>query len=42
MITSPVGPYYRTGWKPVRLTADTSYVRAWAGGTGNTKVGGYC
>jgi branched-chain amino acid aminotransferase len=40
VITSPVGPYYKTGFKPVRLTADTSYVRAWPGGTGNAKVGG--
>jgi branched-chain amino acid aminotransferase len=40
VIASPVGPYYRTGWKPVRLLADTPYVRAWPGGTGNTKVGG--
>ena len=40
VITSPVGPYYKTGFKPVRLTADTKYVRAWPGGTGNAKVGG--
>lgn len=37
---SPVGPYYKTGFKPVRLTADTPFVRAWPGGTGNAKVGG--
>ena len=29
------------GWKPVRLIADTKFVRAWPGGTGNSKVGGY-
>lgn len=40
VITSPVGPYYKTGFKPVRLTADTPYVRAWPGGTGFAKVGG--
>ncbi|KAL7572045.1 hypothetical protein ACA910_001697 [Epithemia clementina (nom. ined.)] len=40
VITSPVGPYYKTGFKPVRLTADSSYIRAWPGGTGNAKVGG--
>eukprot|EP00527_Entomoneis_sp_CCMP2396_P000637 CAMPEP_0198152744 /NCGR_PEP_ID=MMETSP1443-20131203/61147_1 /TAXON_ID=186043 /ORGANISM="Entomoneis sp., Strain CCMP2396" /LENGTH=387 /DNA_ID=CAMNT_0043818859 /DNA_START=27 /DNA_END=1190 /DNA_ORIENTATION=- len=40
VITSPVGPYYKTGFKPIRLTADTNYVRAWPGGTGNAKVGG--
>jgi len=40
VITSPVGPYYKSGFKPIRLTADTDYVRAWPGGTGNAKVGG--
>jgi branched-chain amino acid aminotransferase len=40
VITSPVGPYYKSGFNPIRLTADTSYVRAWPGGTGNSKVGG--
>jgi branched-chain amino acid aminotransferase len=40
VITSPVGPYYKSGFNPVRLTADTNYVRAWPGGTGDCKVGG--
>ena len=40
VITSPVGPYYKTGFKPIRLTADSSFIRAWPGGTGNAKVGG--
>jgi branched-chain amino acid aminotransferase len=40
VITCPVGPYYKSGFNPIRLTADTSYVRAWPGGTGNAKVGG--
>ena len=40
VITCPVGPYYKSGFKPIRLTADTNYVRAWPGGTGNAKVGG--
>ena len=40
VISSPVGPYYKSGFKPVRLTADTPYVRAWPGGTGHAKVGG--
>jgi branched-chain amino acid aminotransferase len=40
VILSPVGPYYRSGWRPVKLLADTKYVRAWPGGTGNAKVGG--
>jgi len=40
VISSPVGPYYKTGFKPIRLTCDTPYVRAWPGGTGSSKVGG--
>jgi branched-chain amino acid aminotransferase len=40
VITCPVGPYYKSGFAPIRLTADSSYVRAWPGGTGNVKVGG--
>ncbi|KAG5184538.1 branched-chain-amino-acid aminotransferase [Tribonema minus] len=38
-ITSPVGPYYATGFKPISLWADTHHVRAWEGGTGDAKVG---
>ncbi|KAL6073723.1 branched-chain-amino-acid transaminase bat2 [Balamuthia mandrillaris] len=40
IILSPVGPYYKTGWKPIRLLADDKYVRAWPGGTGSAKIGG--
>lgn len=40
VITCPVGPYYKSGFDPIRLTADTKYVRAWPGGTGDAKVGG--
>ncbi|KAN0062868.1 branched-chain-amino-acid transaminase bat2 [Thecaphora frezii] len=40
VITSPVGPYYKTGFKPVALEADPSKVRAWPGGTGHFKLGG--
>eukprot|EP00532_Pseudo-nitzschia_australis_P002714 CAMPEP_0168182018 /NCGR_PEP_ID=MMETSP0139_2-20121125/11611_1 /TAXON_ID=44445 /ORGANISM="Pseudo-nitzschia australis, Strain 10249 10 AB" /LENGTH=401 /DNA_ID=CAMNT_0008102803 /DNA_START=161 /DNA_END=1363 /DNA_ORIENTATION=- len=40
VICSPVGPYYKTGFDPIKLTADTNCVRAWPGGTGNAKVGG--
>jgi branched-chain amino acid aminotransferase len=40
VILSPVGPYYKSGFKPVRLYADTKNVRAWPGGIGNAKVGG--
>jgi len=39
IILSPVGPYYRTGFKPVSLYVTDSYVRAWPGGTGRYKVG---
>lgn len=39
VITTPVGPYFKTGFNPVRLRADTEYVRAWPGGTGAAKVG---
>jgi len=39
VIASPVGPYYPTGFKPVRLLADDKNVRAWVGGTGGYKLG---
>jgi hypothetical protein len=38
VICSPVGPYYKTGFKPVSLLATTKDVRAWPGGTGGYKV----
>lgn len=40
-ILSPVGPYYPEGFKPIKLLADEAHVRAWPGGTGDAKVGGY-
>jgi branched-chain amino acid aminotransferase len=40
VILSPVGPYYKSGFQPVRLYADVENVRAWPGGIGNAKVGG--
>ena len=40
VITSPVGAYFGSGFKPLKLTADTPYVRAWPGGSGCSKVGG--
>ncbi len=40
VVTSPVGPYYPSGFKPIRLSCETKYVRAWKGGTGAAKVGG--
>ncbi|KAG9001087.1 hypothetical protein FRB93_012467 [Tulasnella sp. JGI-2019a] len=39
VICSPVGPYYRGGFKPVKLLATTEYVRAVPGGTGGYKLG---
>jgi branched-chain amino acid aminotransferase len=39
-IASPVGPYYKTGFKPVQLLASDKYARAFPGGTGAFKVGG--
>ncbi|KAH8916280.1 branched-chain amino acid aminotransferase II [Atractiella rhizophila] len=38
-ILSPVGPYYKTGFKPISLLATTEQVRAWPGGTGGHKLG---
>ncbi|XP_076861513.1 branched-chain-amino-acid aminotransferase, cytosolic [Brachyhypopomus gauderio] len=40
VILSPVGAYFSTGAKPVSLWADTKYIRAWRGGTGDCKIGG--
>jgi branched-chain amino acid aminotransferase len=40
VIASPVGPYYKTGFKAVSLLATSSFIRAWPGGTGNAKIGG--
>jgi branched-chain amino acid aminotransferase len=39
VICSPVGPYFPTGFAPVKLYADPHYARAWPGGTGDAKVG---
>ncbi|KAL8283240.1 hypothetical protein RQP46_006018 [Phenoliferia psychrophenolica] len=39
VIMSPVGPYYKTGFKPIKLLATTSDVRAFPGGTGSYKLG---
>lgn len=38
VICSPVGPYYKTGFDPIKLTADTPFVRAWPGGTGKLRT----
>eukprot|EP00596_Hydrurales_sp_CCMP1899_P010457 CAMPEP_0119049858 /NCGR_PEP_ID=MMETSP1177-20130426/66797_1 /TAXON_ID=2985 /ORGANISM="Ochromonas sp, Strain CCMP1899" /LENGTH=323 /DNA_ID=CAMNT_0007027585 /DNA_START=224 /DNA_END=1191 /DNA_ORIENTATION=+ len=39
-ILSPVGPYFKDGFVPIKLYADIENVRAWPGGTGNAKMGG--
>lgn len=39
-ILCPVGPYYKSGFNPVKLFAGTEHVRAWPGGAGNVKAGG--
>jgi branched-chain amino acid aminotransferase len=39
IITSPVGPYYSTGFKPVKLLVNSKAHRAWPGGTGGAKIG---
>ncbi|KAI8872373.1 branched-chain amino acid aminotransferase II [Ramicandelaber brevisporus] len=39
VIGSPVGPYYKTGFKAVTLYADPKLVRAWPGGLGGFKAG---
>ena len=40
VIMSPVGPYFRSGLKPIKLYCDESIVRAWPGGVGHRKLGG--
>ncbi|PVU94552.1 hypothetical protein BB560_005929 [Smittium megazygosporum] len=39
VICCPCGPYFPTGFKAVKLYADTDHVRAWPGGTGGFKLG---
>ena len=40
VISTPVGPYFPTGFKAMSLYCDDKYVRAWPGGHGNKKLGG--
>jgi branched-chain amino acid aminotransferase len=35
----PVGPYYKTGFAPVRLMCETEAARSWTKGTGDKKLG---
>lgn len=39
VILGPVGPYFASGFKPVSLLADPSFIRAWRGGCGFAKMG---
>jgi branched-chain amino acid aminotransferase len=39
VILSPVGAYYASGFTPVKIMVEDSYVRATAGGTGDAKTG---
>ena len=40
IILSPVGPYYREGFNPVKIYVTDKYVRAVPGGVGDVKTGG--
>lgn len=40
IICSPVGPYYPTGFAPVKVRAEDQFIRAVPGGTGAAKTGG--
>jgi branched-chain amino acid aminotransferase len=40
IILSPVGVYYASGFKPVRILVEERLVRAASGGTGEAKTGG--
>jgi branched-chain amino acid aminotransferase len=40
VITSPSGPYFATGLKPIKLKVEEIYVRAAPGGTGEAKCAG--
>lgn len=40
VILSPVGAYYKGGFKPVRLYVEDTYVRSVPGGVGDIKTGG--
>jgi branched-chain amino acid aminotransferase len=40
VFTTPVGPYFKTGFKPVDLIVEETFDRAAPGGVGDVKVGG--
>ncbi|KAF8385526.1 hypothetical protein PRIPAC_74668 [Pristionchus pacificus] len=39
VICCPVGPYYASGWKPIKLYANPAHIRAAPGGVGAFKMG---
>lgn len=39
VLTGPAGAYYPTGFKPISLLADASFIRAFPGGVGSYKMG---
>lgn len=41
IVSSPVGPYYPTGFNPISLHCETHHIRSAPGGTGGHKLGGY-
>lgn len=40
VLLCPVGPYFKSGFVPIKLLVDNTHIRAWPGGTGNVKFGG--
>ncbi|HUT79963.1 MAG TPA: branched-chain amino acid aminotransferase [Candidatus Bathyarchaeia archaeon] len=40
VILSPVGPYFKEGFKPIKIYVEPEYVRAVKGGIGEAKTGG--
>ncbi len=40
IILSPVGAYFKNGFKPVKISVETKHVRACPGGIGDAKTGG--
>lgn len=40
IVLSPVGAYFKEGFKPIKLYVENEYVRAVVGGVGNAKTGG--
>lgn len=40
VVLTPVGPYFPSGLKPIKLYVETENVRAFPGGVGDKKIGG--